>query len=258
MTYVTIRAVADRSVSSSGFPRAFRSGWGRTLVLCYHAVGDVGAGAFVPPQELDWQLGTLVAQGYRPACFADAVLGTIPGRVLAISFDDGYVSVQDEALPVLAKYGLVGTVFPRLDRLNDAGFVTGAGLERLVEAGWEVGSHSLTHRRLTTLDDDELWHELGASKREIERLTGRLCRSIAYPFGDADGRVIAAAGAAGYEAGAALLGVPVDAGPLAWPRVGVHGLEGRLRFRLRTSRPVRAFRCSSPGARLVHTLRPRT
>ena len=234
---------------SLGFPAA---GFDDTLVLCYHAVGDeVGAGAFVSQHDLDWQLGLLVARGYRPATFTDAVLGTVGGRVLAVSFDDGHVSVLNEALPVLARHGLVGTVFPRLDELGRAGSLTLADLELLVAAGWEVGSHTLTHPALTTLADDEMQHELSDSKRTLERLLGIPCRSIAYPFGDADARVIAAVAAAGYEAGAALLGVPVAQGRLAWPRVGVHGREGRLFFRVRVCRSFRAVRGTARGARLV-------
>lgn len=222
-----------------------------TIVLCYHAVGDVAAGAFVSPKDLDWQLGMLVARGYRPAGFTDAVLSPSSGRLLAVTFDDSHPSIVGEALPVLDRHGLVGTVFPRLDDLGTTGHLTFADIERLIAAGWEIGSHALTHRKLTTLADDELRHEMSASKRELERLTGLTCRSIAYPFGDADERVIAAAAGAGYEAGAALSGVPVRSGSLAWPRIGVHGLEGRLLFRARTSRQFRAVRHSAGGTRLI-------
>ena len=133
---------------------------------------------------------------------------------MAVTFDDGHASVLDQALPMLARHGFVGTVFPRLDVLGSPGSLSQPGLEALVAAGWEVGSHTLTHRNLTTLDDAELERELAGSKRELEALLGRPCRSIAYPRGDADERVLAAAAAAGYEAGAALYGVPVPQGRL--------------------------------------------
>ena len=170
---------------------------------------------------------------------------------MAVTFDDGHASVLEEALPVLARHGLVGTVFPRLDLLGSPGLLSQPGLEALVAAGWEVGSHTLTHRDLTTLDDAELERELAGSKRELEALLGRPCRSIAYPRGNADERVLAAAAAAGYEAGAALYGVLVPQGRLAWPRVGVHGREGRVLFRARISRPLRSLRGSEQGTRLV-------
>jgi len=228
-----------------------RGGRDETLVLCYHAVGDLAAGAFVLPQELDWQLGLLVKRGYRPATFTSAVTGTARGRVLAVSFDDGHASVLGKAFPIVAKHGLVGTVFPRLDALGHEGSLTVADLAFLLAEGWEVGSHTLTHPRLTTLSDAALRHELTESKRELERRLAVPCRSIAYPQGDADARVIAAAVAAGYEAGAAVSGVPVEHGPFAWSRIGVHGREGRLLFRVRVSRLFRAVRSSTHVTRLI-------
>ena len=228
------------------------------IVLCYHGVGDRAAGAFVHPHDLDWQLGWLVGRGYRPATFADAVLAPPRGRVLAVSFDDGHISVLDEALPILARHGLVGSVFPRLDELGRPESLSLSDLELMVSAGWEVGSHTLTHPLgLTTLTDGELRRELSESKREWERLLGIPCRSIAYPRGDTDDRVIAAAAAAGYEAGAGVFGVSITRGPLAWPRVGVDGSEGSLLFRLRVSRSFRSLRASEGGTRLVEALAQR-
>jgi peptidoglycan/xylan/chitin deacetylase (PgdA/CDA1 family) len=214
-------------------------------------VGDVAAGAFVSAAQLDRQLGLLVAAGYRRSTFIDAVLGTHEDRVLAVTFDDGHESVLTEALPVLEQHSLVGTVFPRLDLLGTEGSLTLQGLQALMAAGWEIGSHTLTHRNLPALPDDELNHELRGSKAEIESLLGRPCRSIAYPRGIVDRRVVAAAEAAGYQAGAALHGVPAPYGRLAWPRVGVHGGEGVILFRVRVSRPFRALRRSERGTRFV-------
>lgn len=224
---------------------------GDDLVLCYHAVGDVAAGAFVSAAQLDRQLGLLVAGGYRRSTFTEAVLGSHDDRVLAVTFDDGHESVLTDALPVLERHALIGTVFPRLDLLGTEGFLTLQGLQALAAAGWEIGSHTLTHRKLSALPDDELDHELRGSKAELESLLGVPCRSIAFPGGVADRRVVAAAEAAGYEAGAALHGVSAPYGTFAWPRVGVHGGEGILLFRVRVSRPFRALRRSERGTRFV-------
>jgi peptidoglycan/xylan/chitin deacetylase (PgdA/CDA1 family) len=221
------------------------------LVLCYHAVGDVTAGAFVSVAQLDRQLGLLVAEGYRRSTFSEAVFGPHDDRVLAVTFDDGHESVLAEGLPVLQRHALIGTVFPRLDLLGTEGSLTLEGLQALAAAGWEVGSHTLTHQDLSVLPDDELDRELQGSKEELESLLGLPCRSIAHPGGIVDRRVIAAAEAAGYEAGAALYGVSAPYGKLAWPRVGVDGGEGILLFRVRVSRPFRALRRSKRGTRFA-------
>ena len=71
-----------------------------------------------------------------------------------------------------------------------------------------------------------------------------MCTSVAYPYGDVDARVVAAAAAAGYRAGAALPkqwpATPYD--PLEHPRVGIWHRDRRPRFALKTSPLVRRAR----------------
>ena len=62
-------------------------------------------------------------------------------------------------------------------------------LARLAEVGWEIGSHTRTHPGLPRLDDEPLRDELEGSRAEVEEHLGRPCRSLAYPYGDLDGRV---------------------------------------------------------------------
>jgi len=74
--------------------------------------------------------------------------------------------------------------------------------------GIEIESHTVSHPHLPSLSDAELAEELTASKRRLEEELARPCRFLAYPFGDCDDRVRAAARAAGYEAA---FGLPGDA-----------------------------------------------
>ena len=73
-------------------------------------------------------------------------------------------------------------------------------------------------------------------------LLGRPCTSVAYPYGDVDARVIRAAAAAGYEAGAALPERQHPASALAWPRIGVYPVDVPWRFRLKSAPLVRRLR----------------
>ena len=111
----------------------------------------------------------------------------------------------------------------------------------LADAGWEIGSHSLSHARLTHLDDDALDRELRSSREAIENRLDRPCRSIAYPYGASDERVRAAAARAGYTAGCTTGGT-LRADVLGWPRVGVDGNDGSVLFRLKTSKLGRSLR----------------
>ena len=115
-------------------------------------------------------------------------------------------------------------------------------LRELADAGWEIGSHTRSHPYLTAVDDERLDAELRESRLAVERELGRPCRSIAYPYGDVDERVVEAAGEAGYRFGASLpkkLGSRV---PLDYPRVGVYHVDDLRRFKLKVSPFVRRVR----------------
>jgi len=111
--------------------------------------------------------------------------------------------------------------------------------------GWEIGSHSRTHSRLVELGDDELAAELKESRERVEAELGGPCTSLAYPFGEADGRVIRAADQAGYRAAGGLPTSFDRASALSWPRTGVWHSDGPFSFRVKVSRPVRSLQRST-------------
>ncbi|WP_150913211.1 polysaccharide deacetylase family protein [Marinobacter halotolerans] len=69
-------------------------------------------------------------------------------------------------------------------------------------AGIEIGSHSVSHPILTSLDPTELENELVMSRETIEREIGQRVKAFCYPNGqpiDFNERVKSAVRAAGYE-----------------------------------------------------------
>jgi peptidoglycan/xylan/chitin deacetylase (PgdA/CDA1 family) len=215
------------------------------LVLCYHGIAPNARHGEVTPAALRAQLKLVADRGYAWTTFTEAVLGDGAERVAAVTFDDGIASAFEHGLPVLDELGAPGTMFLRLDTLGVSGRLSNTDAAQLVAHGWEVGSHTISHPVLTEVDDTTLRDELVRSKSEIERLSGRVCRSVAYPTGRADARVVGAAAAAGYLTGAALEGA-IDVSPtaLAWPRVGVRGDDSLRVFGLKCSRSVRRVRSS--------------
>ncbi len=53
-----------------------------------------------------------------------------------------------------------------------------------VEKGWEIGSHTLTHRHLSSLSEEEIFTEIYQSKVNLEQELGTEIISFAYPYGD--------------------------------------------------------------------------
>jgi peptidoglycan/xylan/chitin deacetylase (PgdA/CDA1 family) len=236
------------------------------LVLCYHGVSERWpAKLSITPEKLESQLATVTRRGYRSVTFSDALASPPASKTVAITFDDGYRSVLEQALPILSRLGLVATVFvvtgyvgreepmswPGVDEwletehARELVSLSREQVSHLLEAGWEVGSHTRTHPRLTTLDDERLDEELGRAREDCERLFDRPCRSIAYPYGDLDERVVAAAGRAGYSFAGALstrLNVPR---PLEWPRIGIYHGDDDARFKVKISPAVRRLRATA-------------
>ena len=244
--------------------RAWRRVRARTatdvLVLCYHGVSSSWPVDFVvTPEALERQLESLVRLGYRGATFSEAAISPPAGKVLAVTFDDAFFSVLEHAYPIMRRLGLRGTVYAVTDYVDDGRPLAWQGIEhwqhtdqrhevrgmtwddlrRLADEGWEIGSHTLTHRRLTQIADAELATELERSKAACEVALARECRSIAYPYGDVDRRVVAAAAEAGYAAGAAIRRSVGPPEVLSWPRVGVYRLDSYARFRAKSSPLVR-------------------
>jgi peptidoglycan/xylan/chitin deacetylase (PgdA/CDA1 family) len=235
-----------------------------SLILCYHAVSDEWPERFaVSTGQLGEQVEHLLGRGYRPATFGEAVSGTVR-RALAVTFDDAFRSVPERALPVLSSLGVPATVFvstslvdgplhigyeqwldtPHRDELVAASWDQ---LASLIEAGWEIGSHTRSHPYLTRLDDESLHRELGESRAELAHRLGRPCRTLAYPYADVDARVVDAARSAGYAAAATIFGCFHAArDPLRQPRVVVYRHNSPARFKLKARPRVHAVIASRP------------
>lgn len=232
------------------------------LVLCYHAVSDTWpADLAISPAQLGHQLEQLTRRGYRGATFSDAVSNPPHRRTLAVTFDDAYTSTLTQGKPVLDRLGLPATVFvptafpasgavlawPGIDQWRGGPHepelepLDWSQLRSLRDTGWEIGSHTVSHPHLTQLDDEALARELAQSRAAcLEQLDA--CRSIAYPYGDVDQRVLAATRAAGYETGAALPARLHRAQALEWPRVGAYSIDTPRRFAVKVSPFVRNLR----------------
>jgi peptidoglycan/xylan/chitin deacetylase (PgdA/CDA1 family) len=233
------------------------------LVLCYHAVSDSWpADLAIPARQLERQLEYLTKRGYRGATFSDAVAAPPYARTLVVTFDDAYRSTLTAGKPVLDRLGLPATVFvptaypgaaapmawPGIDQWQGGPHeseltpMAWSELASLASDGWEIGSHTVSHPRLTQIDDSRLKTELVDSQATCSEAVGVPCRSLAYPYGDVDERVVAATRAAGYVAGAALPARLHASRPLEWPRIGAYSIDAPARFAVKVSPLVRSVR----------------
>lgn len=257
------------------------------MILCHHGVSEDWPSEFaIEPRRLEAQLRFLLRRGYRPMTLAAALEQPRGARALVVTFDDAYRSVLRAGFPVLARLGVPATVFvptafatsqepmawSEMDRWQGTPFerelecMTWEELRGLRDQGWEIGSHSRTHRDLVSIGTGEAAAELRGSREECESEIGRPCTSLAYPFSSYDGRVKEIAADVGYTAAVILdrevaisrRTMPLLSGagwdPFELLRAGIYRHDGMARFVAKTSLAVRRLRASRP-VRLAMQLR---
>ena len=237
------------------------------LILCYHALSPSWDAALSTTAErFAGQLETLASLGYRGTTFTEAAQAPPRSRVVAVTFDDAFRSVFTLARPILEQFGVPGTVFVPTDFIDTGGPLRWSGIDRWIggshaselkpmswdeiralnRAGWEIGSHTCSHPRLTLLDDAELADEMVRSKAVCEDRLAGPCTAVAYPYGDVDARVVRAAVAAGYRSAAGLPDRIRTRDTTNWPRIGVYRVDDDRRFRIKIS-PLTAALRGSPA-----------
>jgi peptidoglycan/xylan/chitin deacetylase (PgdA/CDA1 family) len=215
------------------------------MILMYHAVAE----ARDDPNQLTVPPGVFAAQmrwlarrrlcGVSMATLADAMRTGRHGRMVGITFDDGYLSVLESALPELQQHGFGATAFIVAGRLGctnewDTGprwrLLDGDGVRALAAAGIEIGSHSATHSRLAGASDGQLAAEISGSRSTLRDLTGTEVSGFAYPYGSMDAAVRAAVRTAGYDYACAVETPVADIGMMALPRVYIGRLDDAPRM----------------------------
>jgi peptidoglycan/xylan/chitin deacetylase (PgdA/CDA1 family) len=123
---------------------------------------------------------------------------------IAITFDDGYKDNLYVAAPILAEYGSPFTVFitTKFVDNNSSVYLTPEELRELSALqGVTIGSHGMTHARLSGLSHYELCDELVESRSRIEDIIDKKVQMFSYPHGSFDRRIRDAAVEAGYLLG---------------------------------------------------------
>ena len=108
----------------------------------------------------------------------------LPIRPIVISFDDGSASVYSQAFPIMQEFGFTGVNYIIANYVGTVGYMNVEQLQELAAAGWETGSHSMTHADLTKSIRAE-W-EMENSRIVLEKMLGVPIETFAYPFGKAN------------------------------------------------------------------------
>ena len=108
-----------------------------------------------------------------------------PIRAAIITFDDGMLSQYTYAKPILDKYNFKATFYIICNSVDKENRMNWNNIRTLEEEGHEIGSHSMNHKRLSTLSEEEERYEIIESKRCLQE-KGFNVTSFSFPYNDGD------------------------------------------------------------------------
>lgn len=176
-------------------------------ILLYHHIGfslKEETVYYVSPEAFDQQMNLLYQWGYKTISvelLARAINegAELPPKPIILTFDDGSETIYTTAQPIMQRYGFTGISYIVRNYVGITHYMTADQIRFLHAAGWEIGSHGLSHRELTVppyRQEDEIVE----SRRRLEALLGVPVLSFAYPFGAYDDDSLRNVHSAGYIA----------------------------------------------------------
>jgi len=189
-------------------------------ILVYHQIDDappkeapfrslyVSPAAFARQMQL---LGMLGYQGLSIAALLPFLKGEKRGKVIGITFDDGYLNNLTHALPVLQRLGFSSTCYAVSQRLGQTNvwdlaqgvaqtpLMDAAQLRQWVAGGQEVGAHTRHHVSLPECAPDTCLQEMSLCRSELEAAAGAAVANFCYPYGHYTDEHVAMARQAGFD-----------------------------------------------------------
>jgi len=174
-------------------------------ILMYHYIrnaeneSDLGKNLSVSPANFEDQLKWLKENNYdtiKVSDLADPDLKAVSKIIydkkkpIVLTFDDGYEDAYTAALPVMQKYEFIGTFYIIRNSVDKAEYMNQSQIDKMVEAGMEIGSHTLSHIDLSTADSSDQRKQIFESKET----TTTFC----YPSGKFNVATVSLVKEAGY------------------------------------------------------------
>jgi len=178
-------------------------------MLGYHSISDslnsillqndIYKHLSVPAAVFEKQLMFLQKHNYTFLRFSDLRniregKQAMPNRPVLLYFDDGYKDNYLNAYPILKKHGIPATLFVATDCIDKKRLLWDSALDparaniflswddiRAMQDVFDIGTHTASHRKLTTLKPDEVKEEFEMSRKRIYEMTGKRVVALSYP-----------------------------------------------------------------------------
>lgn len=186
------------------------------IILQYHHVStETPPVTSVTPREFELHLGYLADNGFAILPLQRVVDDLrqgheLPERCVAITFDDAYRSIFDEAFPRLRSRGWPFTVFVNTEAVDRGlrSHTTWDQMREMALAGVRIENHGHSHDHLIRRragEQDSAWRtrieaDILTARARIRAELGQDPRFFAYPFGEYDARLQAVVSGLGLVA----------------------------------------------------------
>jgi peptidoglycan/xylan/chitin deacetylase (PgdA/CDA1 family) len=216
----------------------------KCMVLAYHSVSDAERAKFAAQMDVLLRIAKPVA----------ADLGVLPadgGAYAAVTFDDGFQNIVDNALPELRKRGIHATLFVVTEALGSnrawehrggddtrhEQIMSAEQLSKIEPELVSIGSHTMTHPFLPSIDNNQLEQELAGSRKKLKEIVSREVKLLSFPYGAFNEAILESCRQAGYERVFTALPLFAVSEPheFVTGRVGTAPTDWPIEFRLKLS-----------------------
>ena len=110
----------------------------------------------------------------------------VKDKLIALTFDDGPSDVTGDILDVLKSYDAHATFFALGNRMKTYKVT----LQRIVDEGHEVASHTYSHKDLSTLDEKSILNQINTTNVNFNSITGKKIKYVRPPYGSYNSKVL--------------------------------------------------------------------
>jgi len=213
-------------------------------ILMYHSIESmprttVMRSLHVPPRRFKFQMWLLKVLGYKGLSLRQLkpyLDGKKHGKVVGITFDDGYQNNLINAAPVLMKYNFTATCYIvsegiglsnkwDLDKqITQSPLMSESEIKKWISLGMDIGAHTKTHADLTVISHQKVRQEIKDCKSELEIKFKVPVIDFCYPFGRFKEEILNITKNAGYHTATSMIRgrANEESGSFVLPRIPIN------------------------------------
>ncbi len=217
----------------------------QAVILQYHHVSSLTpASTSIDPLQFIKHLDLIEQQGFQVLPLPHVLNNlkqdrSFKRKTLAITFDDGYLSIYENAFPELKKRNLPFTIFISPEAIDKkfGNSLSWQQLKEMQRGGATIANHSLAHKHLLATHNGEsptqwrqrIKRDIQTSQSRLKEALGVSNRLFAYPYGEFNQAIISLIKELGYTAFSQQSGpVSPSSDWQALPRFPASGIYARL------------------------------